>query len=438
VRILIVSFGSTGDVRPYVALARGLLDLGYEITVATHRSFESLVRENGAAFLPIYGDPIEIVHSPEGLEWLASAGNPLLFGLGLRRLFRSLAIRCGTDCWEAAQGKDAIITSRLAVGVAFHVAEKLKVPLIQAYLQPTFDTTEFPDVHIFSRNRGSMLNRLSHMVSLWFFWAGLQKESCAFRKDLLALPCLSLRETVRQVRHLSTPKLVGISPRLISKPRDWGADFHVTGYWFLPETTWQPGARLLDFLSSGKPPVTVGFGSMNNEDREMTGELVVRALREVECRGVLLSGWGGLSCTENSDDMLVLEGAPHSWLFPRSAAVVHHAGVGTTGECLRSGVAAVPVPFFGDQLYWAWKLHALGVGTSPIPRKRLTQLDLQNAIRTAISNQDLRRRAKDLGRQIMDEDGVGTASTIIDNYLQGRGIAPNSLPNSLMTEAKED
>ncbi|MFD5659245.1 glycosyltransferase [Streptomyces hirsutus] len=48
-------------------------------------------------------------------------------------------------------------------------------------------------------------------------------------------------------------------------------------------------------------------------------------------------------------------------MFPRTAAVVHHAGAGTTAAGLRAGVPAVPVPVMADQPFWASRLYELGV-----------------------------------------------------------------------------
>ena len=46
------------------------------------------------------------------------------------------------------------------------------------------------------------------------------------------------------------------------------------------------------------------------------------------------------------------EWIPHSWLFPRMAAVVHHGGVGTTAAGLAAGVPSIITPFFADQPFW--------------------------------------------------------------------------------------
>ena len=147
------------------------------------------------------------------------------------------------------------------------------------------------------------------------------------------------------------PILYGYSPAVIPPPADWGADIHVTGYWFLdPAEDWTPAAALVDFLAAGPPPVYVGFGSMSSRKPRNRQPDPGRAGRTGQ-RGIIHAGWGGLQ-RRLPDSVLMVDGDPFSWLFPRVAAVVHHGGAGTTSAGLRAGVPSVVVPFFGDQPYW--------------------------------------------------------------------------------------
>ena len=133
--------------------------------------------------------------------------------------------------------------------------------------------------------------------------------------------------------------------------------------------------------------------------------------------GVLATGWSGLSAEiALPPEVYRLDSAPHSWLFPRMAAVVHHGGAGTTAAGLRAGVPSVLIPHGNDQFAWGRRVHELGVGTRPIPRKRLTVAALADAL-TAVREPDLRAAATDLGRRIRTEDGAETAARLITNAL---------------------
>ncbi len=190
---------------------------------------------------------------------------------------------------------------------------------------------------------------------------------------------------------------------------------HISGYWFLDEDeSWCPSVDLVRFLDDGDPPVCVGFGSMAGRDPEKKTRLVLQALELAGVRGILVTGWGGLKAVDLPDSVLVLESAPHGWLFPRMSAVVHHGGAGTTAAALRAGRPSVICPFIADQTYWGRTLHELGVASEPIPQKKLTAENLSSAIRLVISDDGVRTRAEKLGSLIRREDGTGAVVTVME------------------------
>ncbi len=117
------------------------------------------------------------------------------------------------------------------------------------------------------------------------------------------------------------------------------------------------------------------------------------------------------------DNIFVINSAPHGWLFPRMSAVVHHGGAGTTAEGLRAGVPSVIVPFIVDQLFWGKRVEMLGVGTEPIPVKKLTAHKLAEAIQIATNDPIMKERSIKLGKAIRAEHGVDNAVKLIQHYL---------------------
>lgn len=120
---------------------------------------------------------------------------------------------------------------------------------------------------------------------------------------------------------------------------------------------------------------------------------------------MIQAGWAGMAA--NGDDVLAIDETPHDWLFPRMAAVVHHAGAGTTGAGLRAGVPAIAVPMLADQPYWGWRLTQVGVSPGSVPFKDLTADRLGTLIRQAVTESGYRERASALGAAVRAEDGAG-------------------------------
>ena len=100
----------------------------------------------------------------------------------------------------------------------------------------------------------------------------------------------------------------------------------------------------------------------------------------------------------------------------RTAAVVHHAGAGTTGAGLRAGVPAVPVPVLVDQPFWAERLHRLGVAPPPLPMNELSTDTLTDALRACLERPSYRERAAVLARRIGAEDGAGAVLELLAQF----------------------
>jgi UDP:flavonoid glycosyltransferase YjiC (YdhE family) len=136
-------------------------------------------------------------------------------------------------------------------------------------------------------------------------------------------------------------------------------------------------------------------------------------------RAVVQSGWAELGPA--GDDIILVGDLPHDWLFPRTAAVVHHAGAGTTGAGLRAGVPAVPVPVLADQPFWADRLQRLGVAPHPLPMHELTADSLTNALRSCVDGSAYRDRATELAGRIRADDGPAVVLSLIAQLEGERG-----------------
>ena len=220
------------------------------------------------------------------------------------------------------------------------------------------------------------------------------------------------------------PVLYGFSPEVLPRSPAWGDDIEITGYWFADEPDgWTPPPALEAFLAQGSKPVCIGFGSMSQRDPEGTTRLVLDAIARSRQRAILIAGWGGLKANELPENVFQVDSLPHSWLYPRMAAVVHHGGAGTTSAGLRAGVPAIVVPFHGDQPFWGKRVQELGAGPQPIPRNRLSAERLANAIDIAVNDQRMAQNAAELGKKIRAENGVARAIEGIERIAKRSVIA---------------
>ncbi|GAB4207085.1 MAG: glycosyltransferase [Roseiflexaceae bacterium] len=431
--ITLISYGSRGDVQPYVALARVLRYIGHRARLIAPPDFAGLAQDYGVEFWPVGSDLQALLNNPQLLA-RTSSGNPIQLLRRLRDQLLSMLDQVARDTWEACQGTELVI----GVGPASaSMAEKLGVPFVEVALQPVTPTRAFPSpVAPPGLRLGGAGNWLSHVAFEQAFWQLFRSNTNRIRTRLLGLPAYPLGGPLRHLRKHGLLRLYAYSPRVVPRPGDWPAHHRVTGYWFLPPPAgWQPPDELSAFLAAGPPPVYIGFGSMMARDPQQMTALVSEALARSGQRGVLAGGWGALDGTmQPSGQVLFVQHIPHHWLFPRMAAIVHHDGAGTTGAALRSGVPSVVVPFGFDQAFWGHRVAALGLGPQPIPRIKLNAAALGAAIEQAAGSASMRERAAQLGAQIQGEHGTAQALDHIHQALRlaakkgGVGASPHIPP----------
>jgi UDP:flavonoid glycosyltransferase YjiC (YdhE family) len=234
----------------------------------------------------------------------------------------------------------------------------------------------------------------------------------------LRLPPLAASAMRRRQEQTNWPVLYGFSTALVPRPSDWRSGLEVVGNWWPHvDAADRLPPDLEDFLADGPRPVLIGFGSMAVGEGERLSEIAIRALRRAGLRGILQSGAAGLAA--DGDDILTIGDVPHAVLFPRLAAVVHHAGAGTSAAVLRAGVPAVTVPVTADQPFWAGRLAAIGAATDPIPFRSLTAERLADALDLVVKEQLYTQAAAAAAHHMATEDAVGRVLKAIQRSAGG-------------------
>ena len=415
-KITIFAAGSRGDIQPCVALGRGLKKAGYRVHLAAPADFADFVRKHGMGFYPLRGDVQKIMASDTGRQFMETGGgNPLKSIRTIRTMIAPVVMEMFSDAYAACLETDVLICLGVFSAFGQAIAEKLRIPIIHVEPTPLLPTSAFPAPSWpIQKNLGGLHNHVSGLAMLWVVWQWYLPFVKDFRQRL-ELPSVHFAAYYRKFQ--SIPMLSAYNSGIIPHPADWPDNVHVTGYFFLDDqTNWQPSPELQAFLEAGDAPVYIGFGSMSGQNPEKLADLVLDALAKSGQRGVLVTGWGGIRPESLTGNVFVLESAPHSWLFPRMAAVVHHGGAGTTAEGLRAGVPSVIVPFVLDQPFWGARVKAMRLGPAPIPHKRLTAERLAHAIKIAVTDTEMKKRANSCGAAIRSEDGVENAVKIIQRY----------------------
>lgn len=416
-RILLMTFGSRGDVQPYVALGHELENRGHAVTLCTASGFDDLMA--GLSYRSLSMDIEAMLHDPN-----VQAGMKSL--RGLVRAFRSSQAMMQQqldEMWQAARDvAPNIIVYHPKAFPAPYFARMLDAVAIPSFLQPAFvPTGGFPNPVVRLPSLGRLGNRTtgSAFIRLMRFGYGSLLDKWFPRHtDVQRMPRLDPIAGYHPGGR-PVPRLHAHSACVVPGVDDWGENDHVTGYWFASKTSdWRPSPDLAAFLAAGAPPIYIGFGSMPSIDGEETTRAVLKALHTTGQRAILATGWGGLSAEEMTADaqIHVLSAAPHDGLFPQCQAVVHHGGAGTTHAGLRWGRPTLVCALFGDQPFWGRQVARLGAGPAPLSLKALNANQLASALKR-LEDPQIAAAAQQVGNCIAAEDGVVRAVDLIEEVI---------------------
>ncbi|PRB72585.1 glycosyltransferase [Arthrobacter sp. MYb213] len=389
-RVLMVTPGTRGDVAPMAGLAAKLGAEGFEVSIAANAEYAPLVTSAGATFHELPGSMNELVN-PAAPGQKAGAKELRWYMSQLQSYFQSAA----TGTLQAAEQGAEVIMANSVAPFAYDVAEALQIPAIGAHLQPSEPSSAYaPMVLGTTRNFGAVGNKL--LGSLISASKAPYDPPVTRLRAELGLPPRRRSASERGRRRKDAPILHGFSPLIVPRPKDWREAMTTCGYWWPQgDNDWTAPTELLDFLADGPPPVYLGFGSTAALDADFMHEVATRSGRRV-----ILQGAPGI----NEPNILGIGNTDHRWLFPQMAAVIHHAGAGTTAAGLRAGVPTISVPIFTDQPFWAARVHALGAGVEPIKYKELSVERLLNAIDQTLATDKYAARAAHLAKQLEAEE----------------------------------
>ncbi|MFF4104744.1 glycosyltransferase [Streptomyces sp. NPDC001903] len=401
-RVLLMAYGSRGDVEPMVGLAAQLRARGAQVAVCAPPDFAELLGQVGIPLAPI-GPPVRPVvqGAVTGTAPMPAQGLPQRAAAMVATTYEAVA--------AAADGCDAIVATGLfpAAAGARSVAEKLGIPYaFVAYFPSYLPSPHHPP---FARPGRPFPPEVTDNRALWdldienmnvLFGTGLN----AHRESVGLPPVDDFRNYV-----LTDRPLLASDPVLSPWPEPADLDVVQTGAWFRPDESTLP-AELEAFLDAGAPPVYVGFGSIPMRDAEDVARAAVEAVRAQGRRVLLSGGWADLALTDDRDDCFAVGEVNHHALFPRVAAVVHHGGAGTTTTAARAGVPQVVVAQMADQPYWAGRVADLGIGAAhdgPTP----TFESLSAALKAALAP-ETRARASAVAGEIRT-DGAEVAARLL-------------------------
>jgi len=419
VRIGIQSWGSEGDIRPCVALGHALAARGHDVrmlyTEIGERRYDGVARSLGFTAAAVASPVIADAHEFHRIgEEIVYTRDPLRQGLIIgKQLLEPVTDAMYEAGLELARNSDVVV-SHIVLHAARAAADTIGTPsILLAYAHMLMPSRE---IHPHGLPRlGEWGNALEWKLARLAANRTLLQDVNRLRRRV-GLPIF--RDLMLEAWLSPLLTLIASSPALLKRPADWPESVQMSGFLSLPAHEHETLPPEVDaFLSEGTPPVFIGFGSLMPQAGATqlieTVNLLSDAAKQSGERTIIQAEIDGAG----TDRLLFVRRVPHAQLFPRCAAVVHHAGAGTTHATLRAGVPSVPVPHVSDQFAWAEDLHRLGVAPQPLKRTKLNAATLASRIREVVGTARMKRNAVAIQQRMLNDNGPVTAATLIEQAL---------------------
>jgi rhamnosyltransferase subunit B len=411
---LLVPVGSHGDVHPFVAIGKGLRERGHRVTMITAEPFRDVAVRNGMEFVPtVSADEYDAMTRHPDL-WHPKRGLRVILDRGLLRKYLPVTFNAIRERYEP--GNTVAVGGSLAYA-ARTAQEALGIPYATAHLQPMgCCSAADPPVS----GDGTNMTWLPPPVVRVAYWFAEKR----IIDPLVAPPVNEFRQTIglppaRRILMKWSPspqRVIGLFPDWFGSIPDGGPAFRHAGFVLFDDAA---GRRTPDtlaaFLAEGPPPVVFSFGSAMQHGRPYF-EAAVEACRTLGVRGVLL-GRGGEQIPEKLPPTVHhADYAPFSEVFPKAACVVHHGGLGTSGQAMRAGVPQLVMPLAYDQPDNAVRMRRLGVASILYP-KRFTGKRVAKVLKRLLEDDGVREAARRVSERFRGMDGVTRTCELVEELI---------------------
>jgi len=413
------TWGSHGDIRPFLALAEGLQNAGHEVTLlitcVDSPAYEGMVSSLGVK-IRVIASP---VMDPERAEAVGrtvyNTRNPMTQMANILRLCFDPVEEAMFEAAQALSAESDLLIGHYFIFPLQVAAEQAGRPYISVLLSHSAVPSQFN--HPFG---WQWVGKTGNRFLWWLTKVALNKVLLHYPNRLRSRFSMPLASDVVNEAWLSKRlTLVAISAQICVRQPDWPSSIQVCGFLDMPnlQLEGQFPESLAAFLAAGDAPVYMTLGSWMPKDlpnQRDTLSLLTEAARLAGCRAII-QGPNWRECGfESSQQFLYLDAAPHHRIFPHCRAVVHHGGAGTTQSSTLAGAPSVVIAHISEQEHWGRELRRMGLAGNPIKRRSLTPNKLASQLTSVLGQPQMRTTAQSVASAMAHENGVALAVKLVD------------------------
>lgn len=420
--IVLTTFGSFGDLHPYMAVALELKERGHRPVIATGDYYREKIESAGIEFHAVRPNlpPLEEASELVAKVMDVKTGAEFLF----KELLMPYVHESYEDLREATRHADLLLT-HVATPTGPIVAQKTGILWVSSVLAPTSFFSAY-DPFVPPLLPGVVRLLRLHPALARTFIRLMKRASASWIENVYQLRTeLGLARgghPIFEGQHSPAMVLAMFSKVLGEAQRDWPPQTLITGFPFYDRKDENNKAEmppaLQQFLEDGPAPIVFTLGSSAIFAAGDFYKQSINAALQLKRQAVLLIGDPiNMPAEPLPDGIVAFEYAPYGQILPRAAAIVHQGGVGTTGQALRAGAPMLVVPFNHDQPDNAMRITRLGVGRF-LPRKQYNAKRVAAELSRLLSNPEYARKAAEVGRVVKSENGARAAADAIESALK--------------------
>lgn len=405
-RVLLTSFGTRGDIEPFLAVAELFAKRGWEVVCLFPEQFRSEVEAIGYRFHGFDPAFLALLKDQDGQRILGGGGSFLSRIKSWIALARK-GMRLNKESGELQQ---QVLTEESPDLLLYH--PKTLHNIIWAMANPGRAVLVSPlpgvahpltDLGPVFKDHGRLLNQMEHWL-VNTIKAATARSFARKYPEAYSQVDTSL-SAIRNAIVRDQPAVYLVSPSLFDRPADWPENARIVGYFERDKTAnWSPSAELQHFLEQNPRPLLISFGSMTNPDPEKKTQIFFNSLNKLGIPAIINTSWGGLQRVEHAPEhIFFVDSIPYDWAFCRVYAVVHHGGSGTTHMAAKYACPSLMIPHAVDQFMWATITESKGFGPTSLPMRKLNEADLKIRLRDLYSAPEFKTKAAVVSREMAKE-----------------------------------
>ncbi|HEV3193475.1 MAG TPA: glycosyltransferase [Polyangiaceae bacterium] len=424
-RILLQTWGTDGDIRPFISLGAGLVLRGHTVTLAVgsldDKDYGAMCKAVGVSCIRAPGRSNVDLRRWSTRQYWGARGS-----LEAVRLLHEQAL---FPAWGPMSETAERLCATADVAVGHFLAQPLRLAAEKRCL-PFASVVFWPGIvpdPMRPPEGAPRLGRIGNSLLWRIVFDQLERTLMGGYRALYRTNGREIPASFTDIWYSPRLNLLACSAGL------WpdagiGAPHRFCGHWPAPSALASEAlpAEVESFLSDGEPPVLLTFGSSGQVDPAGSEALLVEIAERSRLRAIVQLGPGSAHRSASRQTCFI-GNTNHARLLPRCAATLHHGGAGTAHGVLAAGRPSVVVGFMEEQMSWGRRLVRQGVCAGVFRFRPAKPAHIASALRRAAVDPAMRARAEVLGKSIAAEDGVGSAVRAIEALAASKS-EPRSMP----------